>query len=194
MSRVMTEAQLRRLCSASAVLLLHLALLAAFIFAMNSRIVGRNPAQEIEVSFPAFIRKPPSPVVLRPDLLAPVMPLQRPTQPELSVPELAPAPASPGSISGVGRALFGCDPSKIDTLPVEERAACPLLPPAKPREQSVRLGPPPDPNSPFAKVIEERFRKATPISRPCPLGGYEDVRGLPCFGFEEGTPPVEGGR
>ena len=190
---MMTEAQLRRLGSASAVLLLHLALLTAFIFAMNSRLPEKNPAREIVVSFPAFIRKPP-PVVLSPDLVAPVMPLQGPTSPELSIPELTPALPSPGSISGVGRALFGCDPAKIDTLPPQERAACLRLPPTKPREQSVRLGPPPDPNSPFSKVIEERFRKATPISRPCPLGGYEDVRGLPCFGFEEGTPPDEGGR
>jgi hypothetical protein len=141
------------------------------------------------VSFPAFIRKPPAPVVLRPDLLASVMPLQRPTQPELSVPQLAPAPAPPGSISGVGRALFGCDPSKIDTLPVEERAACLRLPPAKPREQSVRLGSPPNPSSPWAKAIAERFREAKPINHPCSLGSYNDIHGLPClFGFSDDPP------
>jgi hypothetical protein len=193
MSQVMTEAQLRRLGSASAVLLLHLALLTAFIFAMNWRLPEKNPAREIVVSFPAFIRKSP-PVVLSPDLVAPVMPLQGPTSPELSIPELTPAPPSPGSISGVGRALFGCDPAKIDTLPPEERAACLRLPQGRPREQSVRLGPPPDPNSPFTKEIEERFRQANPINRPCPLGSYQDTHGLPCFGFEEKSQLLGAGR
>jgi hypothetical protein len=169
------------------VLLLHFALLTAFIFAMNSRLPGRNPAREIVVSFPAVIRKPPAPVVLRPDLVAPVMPLQGPTSPELSMPELTPAPPGPGSISGVGRALFGCDPLKIDTLPPEERAAC--LPPARPREKSVRFGPPPDSNSPWAKVIAERFREAKPINHPCSLGSYNDIHGLPCLFGSDDPPP-----
>jgi hypothetical protein len=190
----MREVGPRRLASASAVLLLHLALLTAFIFAMNSRLRLTYPVQEIEVSFPASVARAPRPVVpLSPELIAPVMPAQ-PTPPSgPSVPEIAPAP-SPGSISGIGRALFGCDPSTLDLLPPEQRAACLRLPQSRPREQSVRLGPPPDPNSPFTKEIEERFRQANPINRPCPLGSYQDTHGLPCFGFEEKSPLLGAGR
>lgn len=184
----MTEATLRGLGSASGVLLLHLGLIIALFFAMNARVHVTNHIQEIEVSFPAFIAKTPPPTApLPPELIAPLTPLQPAPRPELSIPEITPAPP-PGSISGVGRALFGCDPSKLDTLSPEERAACVRLPPGKPREQSVRLGPPPEPNSPFAKVIEERFREANPMSRPCPLDGYDDLHGLPCFGFDEKAP------
>jgi hypothetical protein len=189
MLHTVTEAQLRRLGSASAVLLLHLGLLTAFIFAMNSRLRLTNPVQEIEVSFPAFVvRAPPPAVPLPPELIAPLMPLQLARPSELSLPEITPAPPL-GSITGIGRALFGCEPSKFDTLSPEKRAACLRLPPGKPREQSVRLGPPPDSNSPWAKVIAERFREARPINHPCPLGSYNDVHGLPClFGFSDDPP------
>ena len=189
MSQAMTETRLRRLGSAGAVLLLHLTLLTVFIFAMNSRLRVINPVQEIEVSFPAFIRRPPPPSVpLIPELIAPLMPLQSARPSELSLPEITPAPPL-GSITGIGRALFGCEPSKLDTLSPEERAACLRLPPGKPSEQSVRLGPPPDSNSPWAKVIAERFREARPINHPCPPGGYNDIHGLPClFGFSDGPP------
>jgi hypothetical protein len=98
----------------------------------------------------------------------------------------ATAPA-PGAISGVGRALFDCNPAKLDLLPPEARASCLRLS-GKPREANVRLGPRPDPNSPFAKELEERFREATPINRPCPLGSYNDTHGLPCFGFDNEAP------
>jgi hypothetical protein len=50
------------------------------------------------------------------------------------------------------------------------------------------MPPPPDPNSPFTKEIEERFRDAVPINRPCPLGSFNDTHGLPCFGFNEASP------
>ncbi len=170
-------------------LLLHLGLLIAFVIAMNARVRVTNHIQEIEVSFPAFIAKTPPPTApLPPEMIAPLVPLQLARPPELSIPEITPAPPS-GSISGVGRTLFGCDPLKMDTLSPEERAACARLPPGKPREQNVRLGPPPDPNSPWAEVIAERFRKAQPINHPCPLGSYNDIHGLPClFGFSDNPP------
>jgi hypothetical protein len=100
--------------------------------------------------------------------------------------------AAPGGISGVGRALFGCDPMTLDKVSPEARADCLRLPKGQSHGQSVRLGPPPDPNSPFAKEIEERFRKAEPINRPCPLGSYNDIRGLPCFGFDQEAPILKG--
>ncbi|HEY2447069.1 MAG TPA: hypothetical protein VGI20_15150 [Rhizomicrobium sp.] len=181
----MTSAGSRRLVSASAVLLLHVGLAIAFLVAMNVRAPQMSSFREIEVSFPQIVEKP-RPAMPQPDLIRPAAPAQSVILPEMNAPGIG--PPNPGAISGVGRALFGCDPSKLDTLPAEQRAACLRLPPGKPREQSVLMGPVADPNSPFTKEIEERFREATPVNRPCASGSYGDLHGLPCFGFDERSP------
>jgi hypothetical protein len=120
-------------------------------------------------------------------LIAPETPLLPASPGQLFVPK---SPPSPEALSGVGRALFGCDPQKLDTLSAKDRAACRRVPSRAPAQRSVRLGPALDPNSPFTKEIEERFRPAAPINRPCPLGSFNDTHGLPCFGFqgEEASP------
>ncbi|HEY6578978.1 MAG TPA: hypothetical protein VIY09_06625 [Rhizomicrobium sp.] len=175
--------------SAGAVLLLHLGLVTAFLFAHYARPRLSGGTQEIEVTFPVSVRRQARPLpALQPKLISPTAPVAPPSPIESVAPKTTPSLPGPGAISGVGRALFGCDPMKLDTLSPEDRAACQRLPLGKPHEQSVRLGRPPDPNSPFTKEIEERFRDAEPIVRPCPLGSYNDIRGLPCFGFDEKAP------
>lgn len=119
-----------------------------------------------------------------PEIVAPPVPpyTQEPT----------PAAPAPGAVEGVGRALFGCDPAELDTLSPEARTSCSRRYAGRPREQSVRLGPPPDPNSPFTKEIEERFREAQPIMRPCTQASHNDTLGLPCFGFDQKAPLLPG--
>jgi hypothetical protein len=179
--------------SAGAVVLLHAGLLAAFLVAEFARTHLPAVSNEIVLTFPARSREQPPPApMLRPTLITPALPraIAPPVFP-IVPPPVTSAPGA-GSISGLGRALFGCDPMKLDRLSPEARAACLRLAPGKSHEQSVRLGPPPDPDSPFTKEIEERFRKAQPISRPCPLGSYNDIRGLPCFGFDQEAPLLRG--
>lgn len=193
MRRTTIELELRRTASAGAVFLLHLGLLAAFLVADHARTHLRKAAQEIEISFlaPPIRSHPlPSPVI-QPRLIAPSAPaIILPPAPQ-TVPETERNEPAPGVLSGVGRALFGCDPAKLDLLSPRAHAACLRLPPGKPHEASVLLGPPPDPDSPFTKEIQDRFRDATPIMRPCELGSYNDIRGLPCFGFEQKAPLLQ---
>lgn len=178
----------RRAISAGAVLLLHLVLITIFIMTNYRAAQFTGGFKEIQLTLPPRLRRIVPPPALQPRLVSPVSPRVI-TAPQINI---LPGPGvgvpAPRSISGVGRALFGCNPAKLDLLSPEARAACQRLPAAKPREASVRLGPPPDPNSPFTKEIEERFRKANPINRPCPLGSYNDIRGLPCFGFDQESP------
>lgn len=167
----------RRAASATAVLLLHLGLLGAFIFfADSARTVIRNPFREIVITFPATSRPHPPRSEIQPRFLSPAKPaipaLPGPTQPQVP-------PAS--AISGVGRALFACGRQTLDLLPANDRAGCLRLLSHSTAQTSFLL-PPPDPNSPFTKEIEERFREATPINHPCPLGSFNDTHGLPCFG------------
>lgn len=182
----MTASDPRRLVSAGAVLLLHLIVITAFVVAFRATSNAPVVTHEIEIVFPALARRPPALLqTIRPQLMRPDMP--RAIAPAISTvnPPASTARPATGAISGVGRALFGCDPEKLDLLSPDARASCLRLAPGKRQERSVRLGPPPNPNSPFTKEIEERFRKARPIIRPCPLGGYNDTRGLPCFGFDQ---------
>jgi hypothetical protein len=183
------EADLRRLVSASAVLALHLGFLAAFLFANYARTFVSSREEEIEIRFPPPPPRPTLPIApaLEPRLIAPMAPTNPVIRGQLFAPEILP---TPDSLSGIGRALFGCDPQKLDTLSAQDRAACLHAPPSNPR-QSVGLGPPPDPNSPFSKEIEERFREATPINRPCPLDSLKDTLGLPFFGFREVAPSLQ---
>lgn len=180
----------RRLVSAAAVLLLHLAVIGAFAFAF--RLATNVPAvtHEVEISFPPRThRRSPElnpPQLTRPEVPNVIAPTILQTNPSV------PATPSAGAISGVGRALFGCDPATFDRLSTEARARCLHFVPGRPHEQSVLLGPPPDPKSPFTKEIEQRFRKAQPIDRPCPSGSYNDLRGLPCFGFDPDSPLLPG--
>jgi hypothetical protein len=186
------ELDLRRAASAGAVLLLHLGLLAAFLFADYGRTRLPKSALEIEISIPAPAQNPPPAwQAIRPKLIAPSAPAI--TLPPLlpPVPEAEKPSPAPGAISGVGRALFGCDPAKLDLLSPEARATCLRLAPGTQPQQSVLLGPPPDPNSPFTKETKERFREAKPIMRPCPQGSYNDIRGLPCFGFDQEAPLLQ---
>jgi hypothetical protein len=190
--RANVEYNRRRALSAGAVLLLHLALLATFLVA--SRVSMRLPdtLREVEFTFakPARNPQPPPSAALQPRFLKPAAPAVV-VPPALSfVPESGAAAPAPGAISGIGRALFGCDPDKLDLLSPEARATCARLPLARPREQSVRLGAPPDPNLPFAREIEERFREAVPINRPCALDSYNDTLGLPCFSFDHQAPQL----
>jgi hypothetical protein len=182
------EADLRRMVSAAAVLAVHFGILAAFLFAHGARTFVSSRGEEIEIRFPP---PPPRPALsiapaLKPQWIAPVAPMRPALPGQLFAPEALPAPGA-NSLSGVGRALFGCDPQKLDLLSAQDRAAC-VRAPAKPPQQSVGLGRPPDPNSSFAKEIEERFREARPINRPCELGSFNDTHGLPCFGFGEQAP------
>ncbi|MGH6879096.1 MAG: hypothetical protein ACREHV_17185 [Rhizomicrobium sp.] len=187
-----TDTDLHRVVSAVAVLLLHAGLVMAFLFVHSARMRLPSGMQEIEVSFPVFVSRQPPPLpALRPELISPVTPVVSPPPVDTFAPNVVPTLPGAAAISGVGRALFGCDPMKLDTLSPEARAACLRLPPGKPHEQSVRLGPPPDPDSPFTKEIEERFRQATPIVRSCPLGSYNDTHGLPCFGFDQEAPLLQ---
>lgn len=186
---------MRRAASAGAVVLLHVLLLAAFLFANFARNHLQSGSREIELAFPPAVRRamPPRAPALQPNLIAPAMP-EIVTPPVLppGTPGTLPAAPAPGGILGVGRALFGCDPEKLDTLPSGARASCLRLYAGKPHEQSARLGPPPDPNSPFTKEIEERFREAQPIIRPCAQGSHNDTLGLPCFDFEQKSPLLPG--
>jgi hypothetical protein len=187
------ELDLRRAASAGAVLLLHLALLSAFLFANYTRIRLSKVAEEIEITFPAPERatQTPLPPVPNPKLITPLPPETVAPPSVIIGPEAAPAAPNPGALEGVGRALFGCDPAKRDLLLPEARAGCLRLHAGKPHEQSVLLGPPPDPNSPFTREIEERFRDAQQIIRPCPQGSHNDTLGLPCFGFDQEAPLLQ---
>jgi hypothetical protein len=188
-----TELDLRRVVSAGAVVLLHLALISAFIFVNYARTHLPKSAQEIELTFSAAnpsIAPPPLPAI-QPTLISPTPPPYVAPPLLRSAPQAAPSAPSSGAIEGVGRALFGCDPAKLNLLSPEARAGCLRLHTGKPHEQSVLLGPPPDPNSPFTKEIEERFRDAQPIMRPCPQGSRNDTLGLPCFGFDQEAPPLQ---
>jgi hypothetical protein len=186
------EADLRRLVSGGAVLLLHLGLVTVFLFANYARTLTGNQTEEIELRLPPPPPRQtvPIPPALEPQLIAPETPLLPVFPGQLFAPKFLPAPPSPEVLSGVGRALFGCDPQKLDTLSAKDRAACLRVPSRAPPPHNVRLGLAPDPNSPFTKEIEERFRQAVPINRPCPLGSFNDTHGLPCFGFqgEEASP------
>jgi hypothetical protein len=179
-----TETYFRRATAGTAVLLLHLALLSALLFANYPRAASYNLAREIEIRFPPTVAKR-SPTVLpalQPKFLSPTPPVLPVLPGQLfAPPEAAPAP---GAISGVGRALFGCDTRALETLPPQDRAACLRLPQRKAPLANVRMPSPPDPKSPFTKEIDERFREARPINRPCPLGSFNDTHGLPCFGFQ----------
>lgn len=181
--------QFHRITAGTAVLLLHAALLSAFLFANYTRTASPNAAMEIEIRFPppAPAQKRALPPALQPRLLSPTAPTLPAVPGELFAPLQIPSP-TPGAMSGVGRALFGCDPQKLDLLSPQNRAACLRLPRGKAAVASLRMPAPADPNSPFTKEIEERFREAAPINRPCPLGSYNDTHGLPCFGFGEKSP------
>jgi len=173
--------------AAAAVLLVHLGLLGALFFASTLGTGVHNPYREIELTFRIPMRTglPPAlPPALRPNFIAPKNPLLPARPGQLSVPLAQPGPASPDTISGVGRALFGCDPKTLDLLPAKDRAGCLHLPQSTASAPNLRMPSPPGPNSPFTKEIEERFRQAIPINRPCPLGSFNDTRGLPCFGFQ----------
>ncbi len=187
----MSEAAQRRAVSAGAVIAVHLALISAFMIAGYERSSVAPAGHEIEIVFrpPTGRAGPALPPAIAPELFAPVAPAAAAKAPPSINPSVPAAPA----LSGVGRALFGCDPMKLDKLSPEDRAACLRLH-GKPHEQSVRMGPPPDPNSPFTKEIEERFREAVPINRPCPQGSYNDTHGLPCFDFTQKAPLFGGGR
>jgi hypothetical protein len=188
----MTGSDPRRVVSAGAVLLLHLLVIAAFVEAI--RVTSHVPAvtQDVEVFFPARAHRPqPLPENIPPHLMRPEMPKAVAPAIPPATPSITGVP-SPGAISGVGRALFGCAPEKLDRLSPEARTGCLSFSPGKPHERSVRLGPPPDPNSPFTKELEQRFRHAQPINRPCPPGSYNDTRGLPCFGFDQEAPLLQG--
>ena len=181
----------QRFVSAGVVLAIHVVVISALVIASHVRIHVAPREREIEIVFPIRHEKAlPLVAPILPELFAPVTPQPPPPS---SAPPLQSIPIAPNarSLSGVGRALFGCDPTKLDTLSPEDRAACLRLPRKAP-EQSVRIGSPPDPNSPFEKVIEERFREAVPINRPCPQGSYNDTHGLPCFDFSEKAPLLRG--
>ena len=185
----MSETDFRRITAGTAVLLLHLALLSAFVFANYTRTVLHNPAGEIESRFAPTPAKP-NPTVspaMQPNFLSPAAPVLPAAPGQLFAPPQASSPA-PGAISGIGHALFGCDPQKLDLLSPQDRAACLRLARAKSSMASIRMPPPPDPNSLFAKETEERFGEASPINRPCPLGSFNDTHGLPCFDFGEQSP------
>ena len=178
------DIEFRRATSAAAVLLLHFGLLGAFLFfASTARTVVRSAFREIVVTFPAASPTHPSSSEIKPQFLSPANPVLPAAPGQLFAPQ--PQTPSAGAISGVGRALFGCDPQTLERLPAKERAGCLHLP-QHGTSQSSLLVPAPDPNSPFTKEIEERFRTATPINRPCALGSYNDTHGLPCFEFPGG--------
>lgn len=186
------RADSRRFVSATAVLLLHLAVVSAFVVAIRVT-PPTTVTQEIEVSFPPRTSLPITlPNVVPEHLLRPAMPKAVAPTISTSGPSFSTETPTPGAISGVGRALFGCDAANLDRLSPAARAACLRLPKARSHEASVRLGPPPDPNSPFTREIEQRFRQAQPINRPCPPGSYNDIRGLPCFGFDQEAPLLRG--
>jgi len=94
----------------------------------------------------------------------------------------------PDTISGVGHALFGREPQNRFMLSPQDRITCLRLPRGNTPLANVRMPPPPDPTSPFTKEIQERFREARPINRPCSLGSFNDTRGLPCFGSSREDP------
>lgn len=176
---------MRSLVSAGAVVLLHLGFLAMFFFANYADTVVNGRTQEIEVRFPPPPRqnRPISP--LPPQLITPST-VRRPQVPDhLFIPETLTAPI-PNPLSGAGRMLFDCDPEKRDLLSPQDRTACPHS--IEPFPHSVRMPPPPDENSPFTHEIEERFREARPINRPCPSGSFNDTHGLPCFAFDDKSP------
>ena len=184
----MTETHFRRITAGSAVLLLHVVLLIAFLLANCVCTIPRNPPREIEIAFaPTVAKRSPTVVrALEPKFLSPTVPVLPAIPGELVAPHKA-LPV-PGAISGVSRALFGCEPQKLHMLSPQDQITCLSLPRGTTPLANVRMPPPPDPGSPFTKEIQERFREATPINRPCPLGSFNDTHGLPCFGFPGGDP------
>ena len=182
----MTEAHFRRIAAGTAVLLLHVVLLSAFLLANCVCTIPRNSPREIEISFPPNATKRSATVVpaLRPKFLSPTVPVLPPISGELFAPrQVLPVP---GPTSGVGRAPFGCELQKLFTLSPQDQITCLRLQHAP--LANIRMPPPPDPASPFTKEIQERFREARSINRPCPLGSFNDTHGLPCFGFSSGDP------
>jgi hypothetical protein len=115
--------------------------------------------------------------------------------PEAIIPQSSPPPSvsavpMPPGMAGVGRALFGCNALESDRMGEEERSQCPGSTFGKPREQSVGLGPPPDPDSPWARAVAERNAPVNPINTPCPPGSYQDTHGLPCFRWDQQAPAL----
>ena len=92
-------------------------------------------------------------------------------------------------MTGVGKALFGCNPEL--RLNAAEQAQCPRNAFGTLPAERVGLGPPPDPDSPWAKAVAERNTPPRPINQPCPLGSYNDTRGLPCFSFDQKAPLLD---
>jgi hypothetical protein len=179
-----------RIVSAAAVLVLHAGFLMLFLIVSQVRMSIGGRLQEIELRIPPPPNFPATRIApgLQPKFLSPATPVLPAFPGQLLAPPVQSTLPTPGAISGVGRALFGCDPQKLDLLSAKDRAACLRLARGAQRQQSVRLGPPPDPNSPFTKEIEERFRDAAPINQPCPQGSFNDVHGIPCFAFDQDAP------
>jgi hypothetical protein len=187
------ETNARRYAAGAAVVVLHVVFVAALIAALNSHSGLRQVAREIQL----LLLKPPPPT--KTEILPPPEPLPPMRFPALEAPEPeVPLPSSPSSLSaipvppavtGVGKALFGCNPET--RLGTEEREQCPHGQFGAPHEQSVGLGPPPDPDSPWAKAVAERNTQPRPINQPCPLGSYQDTRGLPCFSFDQKAPVLD---
>jgi hypothetical protein len=181
------EAISRRYAAGVIVVVLHFTVIAALIAALNSHSSVWQSVREIQL---LLIKPPPPPVKPRilpplPPMAFPLLEAPEPIMPLPSAPPVSAVPASP-SITSVGKALFGCD--RLGGLPQEEGPQCPETQFGAPREQSVGLGPPPDPDSPWAKVIAERNTPPRPINQPCPLGSYQDTHGLPCFSFDQQAP------
>jgi len=178
-----TEAHFRRIAAGTAVLLLHVVLLSVFLFANCMCTIPGNSPREIAIAFPPTVpkRSPTVAPALQPKFLSPTVPVLPAIPRELFAPrQVSPVP---GTISGVGHALFSCEPQNLFMLSPQDRTTCLRLPHGNAPLANVRMPPPPDPTSPFTKEIQERFREARPINRPCPLGSFNDTHGLPCFGF-----------
>jgi hypothetical protein len=185
----MDDRNARRYAVGAVVVILHIAVVAALIAALNSHSSLWQSVREIQL----LLLKPSPPT--KTEILLPPEPLPQmrfhaleapePEVPPPSAPSLSAIPMPP-TVTSIGKALFGCD--RLGGLPQEEGPQCPQTQFGAPREQSVGLGPPPDPDSPWAKAIAERNTLPRPINQLCPLGSYQDTHGLPCFSFDQQAP------
>lgn len=111
------SANIRRIVSATLVLLLHLLLLAALL---HSVIRPTRPAAMREIFFQLAPRREPAAPLPPPPLPAMAVP---PRGGALSGAMPSQAPAAP-DIRGVGQALFGCAPENLGNLTPEQRSHC----------------------------------------------------------------------
>jgi hypothetical protein len=106
-----------RLTGFSAAILMQAAFLALLIQSLHLGVARKAPPREWTILLPK-LSEPPAPARTAPAIRMPV--LRAPPQDK----PLVTAPPTGKDLQGIGRALFGCAPQDLATLPDEQRSAC----------------------------------------------------------------------